>query len=174
MEQREARSDRLGRPFGEKYSLILQDPHFERRLKAFDPNLKLVFNQVNKRWVILEWAMDNSGWNVLLTAEDDQKNPLPLGEWIFNKLYVWRHNYLEKRKNPDQWWKNLEIEAEQQQLMMDAASSRSNQAILIDEVNEYRRAARELRNEPTSDVTAGYQKIQPKSKGSTCNFIIQP
>lgn len=149
--------DKLGRKFGERYSTILTDPTFERRLKLFDPSLKLMFDQVKKRWRILEWAPDNSGWNILMTAEENGE-PRPLGEWVFNTLYVWRHNYNLKRDNPEQYWNDLMHTQKEQVSQLEAKHSDDGKHRILEERNEWRKAARELKNFPKSDVTAGYPK----------------
>lgn len=157
--------DKLGGHFGRDYSLILTDSCFENRLKAFDQNLKLMFDQRIKKWRILELAPDNSGWNIILTAEDAEGNPKPLGEWIFNRLYVYRHNYEIKKRNPENFFQSLLSQAETQKAEIEEKSSTEHRYKLLDDRNEWRKAARELRNLPKSDVTAGYPRVQKKSKG---------
>lgn len=165
MEKTSVQEDRLGRKFGDTYSLILTEPDFERRLQSFDPNLKLMFDQVSKKWRVLEWAPDNSGWNIILTAEDANGNPKPLGDWVFTRLYVYRHNYEIRHNNPSQFFDDLIYEADRQENEIETKSSIDHMYQLLDERNEWRRAARELSGRPTSDVTAGYPKITPKTKG---------
>ena len=160
--------DQLGRKFGETYSLILTDPTFESRLRSFDPNLKLMFDQIRKKWVILEWALDNSGWNILLTAEDDKKQPKALGEWVFNKLYVWRHNAELRNKDPHQFFKDAKWNAEWDESKIETQSSIDHQNILKDERHEWRKANRELKNQPVSDATAGYPKHNYKNGEIIC------
>lgn len=150
--------DRLGGKFGETYSLILTDPTFETRLKQFDPALKLMFDQIKKRWVVLEWAPDNSGWNIILKAEENGQ-PRALGEWVFKELHEMRRKYDEKHGNPDQFWRDLIWKADWQKDMIDTKVSIDHQHLLSEERNEWRRAWRELNNLPTSDVTAGYPRI---------------
>lgn len=152
-------ADGLGQKFGETYSLILTDPTFERRLKQFDPNLKLMFDQNRKRWCILEWAPDQSGWNLLITAQDDKGEAKPLGEWVFNKLYVWRHNYELRAKNPNQFFDDLMWKADWQKNTIETQISLDHQHLLSQERNEWRKAWKEINNLPKSDVTAGYPKI---------------
>ena len=141
---------------------VLLDPFFEKRLKAFDPNLKLLFDQRSRRWHILVWRMDNSDWQVLIKAEDDNGNPKPLGDWVFNRLYVYRHNWEEKSRNFDVYWKNLIFEEEAQRAQIQRKLSEESQAKLMDDINGWRRAWRELNNEAPADVTAGYPKTQEK------------
>lgn len=158
--------DGMGRQFGKEYSLILTDPDFERKLESFDKNLKLMFDQQAKRWRVLEWAPDNSGWNVIVTAQDDEGNPKPLGQWILNKLYVYRHNYELRARNPNQYFDDLMYEADKQKNVIDTRSSMDHIHQLIDDRNEWRRANRERKNLPKSDVTAGYPKVEFKPKNS--------
>lgn len=145
--------------------MILTDPSFERRLKAFDPNLKLLFDQNRRRWRILEWAPDGSGWNLLMSAEDDEGNPKPLGEWIFNKLFVWRHNAELRNKNPNQFFTDLQSIADRQKMEAETKASINHQHRLLDDINDWRRVSRELKGMPKSDVTAGYRKITKQPKG---------
>lgn len=164
--------DVLGGHFGRDYSLILTDPGFENRLQAFDPNLKLMFDQRIKKWRILELAPDNSGWNIILTAENPEtKEAVPLGEWVFRTLKAFRDRYEHRRKNPTKFLDDLIYQANQQQAEIEAKGSEEHKYKLLDERNEWRRAARELRNGSKSDVTAGYPKITPKPKGK---IICQP
>lgn len=161
----EFKRDNLGGEIGRDYSTILTDPTFEKRLQSFDKNLKLMFDQRNKRWRILEWAPDGSGWNLLMTAEDDEGNAKPLGEWVFNKLYVWRHNAEQRNKDPQKFYTQLLTMGDEQRNQIQRQSSLNHQYKLIDERNEWRRAWREWKNLPKSDVTAGFPKIQHKPKG---------
>jgi len=161
MEMNSCKVDALGNEIGRDYSLILTDPYFEKRLKRFDPHLKLTFDQNKKRWMILEYVPAYGNFNILMTAEDEvTKKPIALGDWVFNKLFVWRHNALEKQKNFSAWWDKIRYEEEQQRMAIDMAWSREHQGILADERISWRKAFRELNNLPISDVTAGYPKSQ--------------
>lgn len=138
---------------------IISDPTFERRLRDFDPRLKLMFDQKEKRWVILEWAYDNSGWNVILKAEDNNGNPRPLGEWVFNKLFVFRQQWLAKADmGVDRWMDSLKQQSEDYKAEKAKKLSETQQDKIKDDINDWRKGARELDNRPTSDVTAGYPK----------------
>lgn len=155
--------DTLGRPVVQ--NTMICDPSFERRLKDFDPRLKLMFDQATQRWVILEWAYDNSGWNIILKAEDKEGYPKPLGEWVFNKLFAYRQAYELKRSlGPDKWLTKLAQEAEDQRNEEEDKNAKEREYKILDDINEWRRGAREFDNRPASDVTAGYQKITPKTK----------
>ncbi len=152
--------DTFGNNVKERYSLILTEPYFEQRLKAFDPNLRLCFDQVKKRWTILERAYDGSGFKSLIVAEDDQGNPKPLGEWVFNKLFVWRKRWEAKAAmGADDWFQDLVAQAISQQAEIDARSSDNHQAMLRDDVTQWRKCSKELQGLPASDATAGYRKI---------------
>jgi hypothetical protein len=150
--------DTYGQQVDQVYAIIT-DPTFERRLKLFDPRLKLMFDQKDRRWVILEWAYDNSGWNVILKAEDKEGNPMPLGDWVFNKLFVFRQQYLDKReKGVAKWLGDLKDECDTYKAEQARKSSDNRQHKILDDINDWRRGARELDNLPKSDVTAGYPK----------------
>ncbi len=157
--------DVAGKHLGETYSLILQDSTFEKRLHRFDPNLKLMFDQQKRKWCILQKGEDGRHWNLLLTAEDNEGNPKPLGEWIFNKLFVWRHNHEVKMRNPDQWCRDMQWKAEWEESVIETKMSLNHQDMLKDDIISWRKANRELKNQPSSDVTAGYPKIKPRVKG---------
>lgn len=160
--------DALGGHFGRDYSLILTDPTFESRLKSFDPNLKLMFDQRIKKWRILELAPDNSGWNIILTCENPEtKEAVGLGDWVFMTLRAYQESYELRRKNPNNFFNGLISEAAAQAAQIEAKGSEEHKYKLLDERNEWRRAARELRNLPKSDVTAGYPKFT-KQKGKIC------
>jgi hypothetical protein len=149
MLQENCKTDRIGGEFGKQYSLVVTDPFFERRLKSFDPRLKLMFDQVKRRWTILEWASDNSGWNIILTAEDDvTKEPKPLGEWIFNRLYVYRHRHEEKMKDPDIWFNNLLYEADYQARKIEAKSDEEGKYRLRHDYLQWRKVAKDWRQLP--------------------------
>lgn len=166
---RENALDTYGNPACRVYNFgkILLDTSFERRLKSFDPNLKLVFDNTRQRWTILEWALDNSGWNIIMRGEDDDGNEKPLGEWMLNKLYVWRHNNTTQRDvGIEQWVKDSDYEMEKQKTAILAGHSREFRGRIVDDINDFRRGYKSMMNEPTSDVTAGYAKIIPKKRGS--------
>lgn len=168
--------DTYGRPSCKVYNFgkILLDSNFEKRLKLFDPNLKLVFDQARQRWTILEWALDNSGWNILIRAEDDQGNEKPLGEWVFNKLFVWRHNQEEKaRKGVDQWIKDTDYECDRQKEAILRNHSNNFRAHIVEDINEFRRGFKIMNNESPADVTAGYPKVAHKRRIQNGTTILQ-
>lgn len=151
--------DTYGRPLGEAYQVI-SDVSFERRLKSFDPRLKLMFDQQTKRWVILERAYDNSGWNCILKAQNKDGSERPLGEWVFNTLFVKRQNWeTAAKRGAAQWVDQLKDELDRKNEKSRRSLSDDNQALLREDVMQWRKAARELHNLPTSDVTAGYRKV---------------
>lgn len=152
--------DTYGQKITENYSVILTELLFERRLRNFDPNLRLMFDQVKKRWVILEWAYDNSGWNCILIAQDKEGNPKPLGDWVFNQLFVKRHNYEVKRSmGVDAYIKHLEEKAKIQKQQIAENASDDNQAMIRDNITQWRKAAKELDNGAPADAKAGYRQI---------------
>jgi hypothetical protein len=151
--------DILGNEYNENQTIILKDPWFEVWLKRFDPNLRLVFDQGRRKWIILEWSPPAGAYNILLVCEDKDGNPKGLGDWVKNKLIVWRNNYeVKKRQGVDQWMNALNKEALRQKEEIDQRCSKEMQYIINDERLGFRKAYREMRNEPISDVTAGYRK----------------
>ena len=149
--------DTYGRKFDDVYQIIT-DPSFEKRLKLFDRNLKLVFDQQSKRWVILEWALDGSDWNIILKAEDKEGNTRPLGQWVFNTLFAYRQNYIAKREmGADKWFESLAEEANTNNTVADSKASKAHQEQILDDIVEWRKAAREFDGGCANDVTAGYQ-----------------
>lgn len=149
--------DTYGRKTDEFYSIIT-DPTFEKRLQAFDPRLKLMFDQQSKRWVVLEWAYDDSGWNIILKCEDREGNPKPLGEWVFNKLFVFRKQWEAKmEKGPDKWLDDMVAECTEIQKEQERKASEKHQDMILDDITEWRKAAREFDGGCANDVTAGYQ-----------------
>jgi hypothetical protein len=149
--------DTYGRKIDEFYT-IMSDPTFERRLKDFDSRLKLMYDQQSKRWVILEWAYDDSGWNIILKCEDRDGNPKPLGDWVFNKLFVFRQAWIEKmEKGPEKWLSDMEAQAEEIKKEQEQKLSVKNQEMILDDITEWKKAAREFDGGCPSDVTAGYQ-----------------
>ena len=159
---RENAKDTYGQIANKVYSFgkILTDHNFETRLKLFDSNLRLVFDNTKQRWTILEWALDNSGWNTVLIAQDKNGNEKPLGEWVFNQLFAWRESAAARNKiGFDAWCKNLELQAQEQAAEIERAMSLENQYRIRHTINNFRRGFKQMNNEPTSDVTAGYPKI---------------
>lgn len=152
--------DRAGQLIGETYSTVLQDPFFERKLKGFDPNLRLVFDQIRKKWVVLEAALDGSGWNIILTCEDEKGNSKAPGEWVMNRLFVYRQRYEEKqRMGVDNWFERLKSDLDAHVAKEEQKISDEYQARLREDVVQWRKAAKELDNLPPSDATAGYRKV---------------
>lgn len=152
--------DTYGQKIQETYSLILTDPTLENRIKNFDPNLKLMFDQVKKRWVINEWAQDNSGWNCILIAQDKEGNPEPLGEWVFQALRVKRDAWEKKMAmGANAYFKHLIDKADSQKRKMAESASLENQDMIRDDIISWRKAAKEIGKGVASDVTAGYRKI---------------
>ena len=152
--------DRAGNRIGERYSTILSDPTLEKRLKNFDPNLKLTFDQTQKKWVVLEWACDNSGWNIILTCEHSDGRPKAPGEWMMNRLWVYRQRYIQKKNmGIDAWFEKMRLDAAAHVREEEERFSIENQARMRDDVISWKKGARELDNLPISDATAGYRKI---------------
>ena len=168
MDKKTSNQDCLGNKFGDKYSLIITDPTFERRLKMYDPDLKLMFDQFTKRWVILAWREDNTGWQIILRCEDDFGNPMPLGEHVFFQLNWLRENNDQKLKNPDRWYDGLLAEGDAYAKKQDDLMAKENQYRIITDYAQWDKGFRELRNEPVSDAIAGYPKIKNKPKGIIC------
>lgn len=152
-------TDTYGRDIKEAYRII-ENPSFERRLKAFDPRLKLMFEQKSKRWVIMEAAYDNSGWNVILKAENKDGSEKPLGEWVFNALFVKRRNWeVKAAQGATRWIDDLKYQAEKQKQIITKNISQEHQEMLREDVLQWRKASKELQGLPIADATAGYRKV---------------
>lgn len=151
--------DNFGQRIDQNYSLILTDASFEKRLKIFDPNLKLMFDQSRKRWTVMEWARDHSGWNVILVAEDKEGNPEPLGEWVFKALRIKRDAWEKKMAmGANTWFNHMMDKARDQKNKLAAEASRENVDMIKDDIIQWRKAAKEFEKGVPSDVTAGYAK----------------
>lgn len=159
MDKRECNFDRLGNEFGKEYCLILRDPVFEGKLKSFDPNLKLCFNKEAKRWGILEWALDHSGWNLIYVFEDDFGNPMPVGDWVFEHLKDMQETNSKLRSNPDLFFKQTYDQYELVRNQKEKEIETLTRDQLIDQSLRIKKGLREINNQPVSDVTAGYRKI---------------
>lgn len=156
----DATLDTFGNRVQERYNVILTEPYFESRLRAFDRNLKLCFDQVRKRWTVLEKAYDRPGYNVLIVAEDEQGNPKPLGEWVFNKLWVCRKRWEEKSQmGADAWFRKLILQADCEVKEIEQKGSEDSQAMLREDITQWRKCSKELQNLPVADAKAGYRKI---------------
>ncbi len=139
--------------------MILTDPYFENRLKMFDPSLRLIFDQTKRRWTILEKAHDNSGWNCILVAEDSRGEPKPLGEWVFNRLFVYRNNYEAKRDGRvDNWLKRFQYEEELQKQKIQQALADDSEAGIREDISQWRKELSGFLGKPRSDAIAGYRK----------------
>lgn len=145
---------------GREYTSLLSDPYFEKQLNLFDPNLRLYFNQEVKRWAILEWALDHSGWNVVYVFEDDYGNATPVGEWVFIHLREMRDNNDKLRQNPNAFISDAEYQSNSLFEKEEERLGEEERALIRDHANDFRRAIRAARNLPISDVTAGYRKIE--------------
>ncbi len=169
MDKQSCDQDILGNKFGEHYSLVLTDHCFENALKAFDPNLKLMFDQVTKRWTVLVWREDNSGWQILMRCEDDFGNPMPLGEHIFEHLKWMRDQYEVKANNPDGFFDNLMNQADDYKRQKEKELSEEAQYRIRHDINSWRRALAEATKGNGADATAGFQyQPQKKDKGTIC------
>lgn len=165
--------DEMGNIEGRDYSTMILDPVFERRLKAFDDRLKLMFDQNKKRWVILEWSPAYQQFNHLITAEDENGNPKPLGEWVFNQLFVSRHNHEVKMKDSNQFFSNLVSLADTQKEMIESKSRAERIYKQTQNINQWRKAWRQATNRPVSDVTAGYPKHTYKKGEIVCSTTLK-
>lgn len=167
MDRASTNEDILGNKFGEVYR-IMTDHTFERRLEQYDPNLKLMFDQRSKRWKILEWSRDNSGWRILMTLEDDFKNPASPGDWVFFHLHDMRKKYEEHARRGDNWIVDRMNECDDYREKKQQKLSEETQYKIKNDIIFWKKAAAEFLNEPKSDVTAGYPKIMSKTKGNVC------
>lgn len=159
--------DKNGAVIGERYSVILHDAEFEKKLQWFDPNLKLLFDHIDKRWKILEREIgqpkdERPRWNLIFTAQDEHGNPKQLGDWVINKLFVMRLEHEKKIKvGVDAWMNDLAYQAQKQREEIEEKASDNSRAQLREDVLQWRKAAKELDGLPTSDVTAGFRKVIP-------------
>lgn len=151
---------------GNTYSTLLVNPDFERKLRMFDSTLKLMFDQGSRRWCVLE-PMANNKWKCLLKSEDKEGNAKPLGDWVINQLFVWRHNAEARNDNPNKFLDGLIWEQEKQRAELERKQSEEHQYRLKHDINDWRRAANELAGKPTSDVTAGYPGVSKNNKETT-------
>lgn len=168
MDKQETKQDILGNKFGERYSNVIVDPSFERRLNAYDPQLKLMFDQFSKRWVILVWREDNSGWQILMKCEDDFGNPMPLGDHVFEHLNWMRKRYDEKYKDSNRFFDGLLSQADDYKEKQSRKIAEENQYKIRTDIAQWRKGFNELQNLPKADAIAGYPKITPKQKGIIC------
>lgn len=154
------KKDALGRDIGANH-IVLTDIDFERRLRIFDPNLRLIFNKSKERWVILEKRLDGM-YNTVFALEDRDGNSMPPGEWVLNKLLVFKHNADMIRGDPNGFWKDWDYYKEHR----DAVSERSirDDSIhrIVDDILTWRKAIRKAQGLPVGDVTAGYRKVGSK------------
>lgn len=174
MTEKRFEKDQTGRELNKHYSTtLLVDPAFERKLQAFDPDLKLIFDQTKKRWVILQWTGDPYNWAHIMTLEDEHGNPLPFSDMILNKLYVWRHRAEVRNQDPMKWFRGLTAEAERQKDEIDSRVSQDNQYRLKNDILQWRKAARELQGMPGNDITAGFANVTVDKRplGSTRHVI---
>lgn len=152
--------DTHGRRIADGYK-ILADPTFDKRLKAFDERLSLLFDQTTQRWVIVEEAGDRSGFNIIIIAEDSEGNPKSLGDWIFNQLFVFRAKAEEKKGlGADRWLAALRYQADYETAKNFKKTSQTAREMILDDINVWRRGIAELNNEPTSDIGVSYRKVK--------------
>lgn len=144
---------------------IMPDSTWDMRLKAFDPNLRLVFDQLTKRWKIIENALDGDGVNIVLTLEDCEGNAQPFGEWIFGALRDFRNKAYEAKRNLDQFLLGEENEAQRQRSEMERKCDEIGDYFAKHEKREYGKIMNLLRGDPVSDISAGFRKITPKPRG---------
>lgn len=135
-------------------NLMIVDPGFLRKLKAFDPLLDCVFYKHLERWVIR--GFDQYGRCVqpyLLILEDEKtKEAKPFGDWVLNVLHVWRQRAMERDHNIDAYVRKQEAEEQRQREYIEKCVSDDHQAQLKDDILQWRRAAQEINNLPTSDI----------------------
>lgn len=129
---------------------------FETSLRCFDPNLIIRFHRHRKQWMILEKALIGSGWNIVLDLDTTP------GEWVLLKLRAMRDTNELCRRNAKIFENTAKNELQSKQDKLNLASSANHKALFMDRKNDFRRAVRALKNLPTSDVSAGYRKIEVK------------
>lgn len=147
---------------------FLLDSTFEKRLKAFDPTLELLFNQANKRWQVMRRHEDNNmKWSIILVLEDQDGTPLHVGDWVFKALRIKRKKAEEALTKGVDWLindKKAQIKKQKEEIQQ--KTSRDNIDRTKDNFNQFLRMIADLENRPVSDVTAGYPKATTKQKGT--------
>lgn len=158
--------DNNGNKFGGEFSGGIIDLAFEKRLKNFDPRLILQFDIFKRCWKIYELAYDNSGlYNLILTCETPDGKPKPLGEWVFNKLSILRHQYEQDMR--------LGIDASIRKMKQESAeladkevlkNSQDCQDHIKEDWTQWKKVIKGMDNAPESDAVAGYPKITKKEE----------
>ena len=145
--------------YKEKYSVILADNTFEKRLHFYDPSLLLRFDQACKRWVILQPELQHPGsYRRLIVAEDAKSRPLVLSDWVFDMLNQYREEAIKRDSNINNFIKEEEYGREQYELKTKSNIDSDGIYFHNHERKEWRKIAAQINNEPVGDVTAGYSK----------------
>lgn len=147
----------------------LKNEYWERQLKNFDPHLFIRFDEIKSRWLVFEFYKENRYIKPLFWLEDNEGNPKEFGQWALNKLHVMALTHQEKeRKGTNNWFNDLEAEADRQDKELDEKISEENRYMYKHDKMQWRKGIRELFNRPGKDVFAGYQyQPQIKDKGVT-------
>lgn len=153
--------DGLGKEAGKHYDFTQVHPDFKRRLTLYDPCLVIAFDKTCSKHCVIE-RLPNGTFNKIFYLQNTRGEPVPPGEWVFHRLDKCRRLADEINRNPDAYLQNLMNRNEYVDRELEEKSSEENKYRLKDDINQWRRAARELDNRPTSDVTAGYPKSQKK------------
>lgn len=142
---------------------LIMNPIWEHKLQDFDPNLKILLDKENQRWLIAEFIEGNKYPNIVMYLEDESGKPKPFGDWVINKLFVKAQRWAA-RKNNGSYLDGLAQEAEKQKIEFEEKSSEEARYKIVDDINKWKKAAYALDNLPVADVTAGYPKLTKKEK----------
>lgn len=131
---------------------FLVDSAFERRLELYaqrlGATLELHFCQMRNRWCVLEAARDNSGKGKLLVVAENTatKEPMPLGDWVFDVLNEMHSEWKDCAQDPGRWHDKRVQQVESYKAKQNASIRDDARHRIVDDINVWRRGLRELTN----------------------------
>lgn len=122
------------------YENRIPDAEFVYWLKKFDPDLRVVWNPVRGRWVIMERNRLTSGENCILVWETEDKGYRDLDRGIAIRLQAMSAKYSQMIVDPQRYITELENKAAFQHNDIVRQVSNDIQGMIVDDIGSWRKA----------------------------------
>lgn len=120
------------------YENRIPDAEFAAWLKRFDPDLRIVWNPIRSRWVIMERNRLTGGENCILVWENADKSYRDLDRGIAIRLQGMKDKYNRIIVDPQRYISQLERTAEFQHDDAIRRVGNDIKAMIVDDIDSWR------------------------------------
>lgn len=133
--------------------------YFKQRMFEYDPYLFISFHKAKNKKAIFRYNGKTELPDFIMEIPQD-----PSWDKVKEKLDEFRRNADEIKRNPDAFHDKLMAKKDSHDEKLKKKVSDDTKNLLKDNLLLFRKASRELKNEPVSDVTAGFPKATQSKK----------